>query len=99
GRAGGGHGQRNRPARVPVASATRKNPVPADSDVFSMNWQSMRRHAMALTLGLTLARGGAAESPASFGGPLPHSASVPTVAFAPDGTLWAAWVDASHVYA
>lgn len=60
----------------------------------------MRQHMIALMLGaLTLAGGGAAALPASLGAPLAHSVSVPSVAFAPDGTLWAAWVDASHVYA
>lgn len=55
--------------------------------------------ALAVALPMALARGGAAAPPASSGTALPLSISVPTVAFAPDGTLWAAWVDASHVYA
>jgi hypothetical protein len=52
----------------------------------------------AVTLALALAKGGGAPSPVrATNGPRASSSSVPTAAFASDGTLWVAWVDGSHV--
>jgi len=46
-----------------------------------------------------LAGGESPGSPAAAAGPTVSTSSVPTPAFAPDGTLWLAWVDDSRVYA
>lgn len=51
-----------------------------------------------IALVLALIRGGGAQPPVSKG-PRAATSSVPTPAFAPDGTLWLTWVDASRVFA
>jgi len=53
--------------------------------------------ALAITLMLN-GDGSPAPRPEAAG-PRAGSSSVPTAAFAPDGTLWVAWVDGSHVHA
>jgi hypothetical protein len=52
----------------------------------------------ALLLAAAVAQGGGAPPPVPTG-PRAATSSVPTAAFAPDGTLWLAWVDQSRVYA
>jgi hypothetical protein len=52
----------------------------------------------ALLLAAAAAQGGGAPPPVPTG-PRAATSSVPTAAFAPDGSLWLAWVDQSRVYA
>ena len=64
-----------------------------------MSRSTSRLRTIAVTFGLILAEQAAAAAPASLGSGMPASVSVPTAAFAPDGRLWAVWVDPSGVYA
>jgi len=52
---------------------------------------------IALVFMAALAAG--APAPPAAAGPRPDSSTTPTAAFAPDGTLWLAWVDGPHVHA
>lgn len=55
-------------------------------------------NALSALLLVVAAQGGGPPPPVSMG-PRATTSSVPSAAFAPDGTLWLAWVDQSRVYA